>query len=72
MSKLRLCSGADAVRKFRKAGWSVARKKGSHVMLTKPDYLYTISIPQHHALGLGILKKLIKQAQLTEEEFNDL
>ena len=41
-------------------------------MLTKPDYLYTISIPQHHELGLGILKKLIKQAQLTEEEFNDL
>ena len=72
MSKLRLCSGADAVRKFRKAGWSVAREKGSHVMLTKPDYLYTISIPQHHELGLGILKKLIKQAQLTEEEFNDL
>ena len=68
----RLCSGADAVRKFKKAGWSVARQVGSHVMMTKPDYLYTLSIPQHKELGVGLLRKLLKQAQLTAEEFDSL
>jgi len=31
---LKLCSGAGAVRKFQKAGWTAVRQKGSHVMMT--------------------------------------
>ncbi len=69
---LRLCSGAEAVRKFKKAGWTVSRQKGSHVMLTKPGYQWTLSIPQHDELGPGILRKLISQAGLSPEEFNEL
>ncbi len=69
---LRLCSGAEAVKKFKRAGWSVDRQVSSHVMMTKPDYLYTLSIPQHKELGLGLLKKLLRQAGLSAEEFNDL
>lgn len=68
----RLCSGAETVRKFKRAGWTVARQVGSHVMLVKPDYLYTLSVPQHRELGIGLLRKLIKQAQLTIEEFDAL
>ena len=69
---LKLCSGAEAVKKFKRAGWTVDRQVGSHVMLVKPGYLYTLSVPQHKELGIGILKKLIKQAGLTVEEFNAL
>ncbi len=69
---LRLVSGSEAVLKFQRAGWSVARQKGSHVMLTKPGYQWTLSVPQHEELGPGILKKLVKQAGLTVEEFNNL
>lgn len=69
---LKLCSGAEAVRKFQKAGWIVARQKGSHVMLTKPGYQWTLSVPQHSELGPGILRKLIRQAGLTVDEFNEL
>ncbi|HEX9912551.1 MAG TPA: type II toxin-antitoxin system HicA family toxin [candidate division Zixibacteria bacterium] len=72
MSKLRLCSGTEAVKRCERAGWKIARRKGSHVMMVKSDYLYTLSIPRHKELGIGILKKLIKQAKLTEEEFNRL
>lgn len=73
MSKpLKLCSGAEAVRKFQRAGWTVVRQKGSHVMLTKPGYQWTLSIPQHSELGPGLLRKLIRQAGLTIEEFNEL
>lgn len=69
---LRLCSGAEAVRKFQKAGWVLQRRKGSHVMMTKESYEYTLSIPQHSELGPGILRKLIKQAGLSVEDFNGL
>jgi len=69
---LKLCSGADAIRKFQKASWTAVRQKGSHVMMTKAGYQWTLSIPKHDELGPGLLRKLINQAGLTVEEFNDL
>ena len=71
-TNIKLCSGAEAVRKLQRAGWSVARQKGSHVMMTKPGYQWTLSIPQHSELGPGLLRKLIRQAGLTIQEFNEL
>ncbi len=70
--KLLLCSGSEAVRKFERAGWTVVRQKSSHVMMTKPDYQWTLSIPQHKELGPGLLRKLIRQAEITKKTFNDL
>ena len=70
--RLRLCSGAEAVRTFERAGWTVARQRGSHVMMVKVGYEYTLSIPQHNELGPGLLRKLIRQADLTVEAFNSL
>jgi predicted RNA binding protein YcfA (HicA-like mRNA interferase family) len=72
VADLTLCSGIEAVRKFERAGWTVARQKGSHVMMTKPGYQYTLSIPQHRELGPGLLRKLLRQAGIATEEFNDL
>jgi len=69
---LKLCSGAETVRKFQKAGWTSVRQKGSYVMMTKVGYQWTLSIPQHDELGPGLLVKLIRQAGLTVEEFNNL
>jgi len=71
-TNIELCSGAEAVRKLQRAGWSLARQKGSHVMMTKPGYQWTLSIPQHSELGPGLLRKLIRQAGLAIEEFNKL
>ncbi|RLD16301.1 MAG: hypothetical protein DRI36_05875 [Caldiserica bacterium] len=70
--KLKLCSGKEAVKKLQKVGWKIVRQKGSHVMMVKDDYPYTLSIPQHKELGIGILRKIIKQADLTVDEFNKL
>ncbi len=41
-------------------------------MLTKVGYLYTLSVPQHKELGVGLLKKLLKQAEIIIEDFNEL
>ena len=72
MSKLKLCSGAEAVKKLRRRGWKVARQNGSHVMLVKEGYLYTLAVPQHKELGIGILRKLLQQSQISIDEFNEL
>jgi predicted RNA binding protein YcfA (HicA-like mRNA interferase family) len=41
-------------------------------MLVKHSYRYTLSVPQHRELGVGLLRKLLKQAGLTTEDFNNL
>ena len=41
-------------------------------MMVKTGYEYTLSIPQHNELGPGLLRKLIRQADLTVEAFNSL
>ena len=72
-SSIKLCSGTEAaVKKFKRAGWVADRQKGSHAMLVKADYPYTLSIPQQKELGIGILRKLIKQAGLSADELNAL
>jgi predicted RNA binding protein YcfA (HicA-like mRNA interferase family) len=72
MSKLPVCSGAAAVRAFKKAGWSQDRQKGSHVTMTKPDSPVVLTIPQHRELGPGLLRSLIRQSGLSVEQFTAL
>ncbi|MCK5832141.1 type II toxin-antitoxin system HicA family toxin [bacterium] len=70
--RLKLCSGAATVKKLERAGWTIDRQVGSHIMLVKQGYRYTLSVPQHKELGVGILGRLLKQAELSVEEFNAL
>jgi len=72
MPKLPRVSGREAVRAFQKVGWDVARQRGSHVVLTKSDAIYTLSVPLHPVLGPGLLRDLLRKADLTVEEFIDL
>jgi hypothetical protein len=41
-------------------------------MVVKSGYEYMLSIPQHDEFGPGLLRKLIRQAALSVEEFNAL
>jgi predicted RNA binding protein YcfA (HicA-like mRNA interferase family) len=72
MPKLPRISGGKAVRAFQRAGWEVARQRGSHVILTKTGSIYTLSVPLHPVLGPGLLRDLIRKAGLTVEEFTEL
>ena len=67
--KLKLCSGTEAVKKFQRKGWRVMRQKGSHVMLVKEGYLYTLSVPQHKELGIGLLRKLLRLSAILISPF---
>jgi len=72
MPKLPRVSGRKAVRAFQRAGWEVARQRGSHVVLTKAGSVYTLSVPLHRVLGPGLLRDLVRKAGLTVEEFTEL
>jgi predicted RNA binding protein YcfA (HicA-like mRNA interferase family) len=72
MPKLPRISGRETVRAFQRAGWEVTRQRGSHVVLTKAGSIYTLSVPLHPVLGPGLLRDLIRKAELTVEEFTEL
>ena len=59
----------EVVRAFERLGWSVARQRGSHIVMTKPGHLATLSIPDHPEVARGTLRTLISKAGLTVEEF---
>ncbi len=69
MSKLPKISGQKAVKAFSRAGWIVAIKKGSHMIMTKEDSMVILSVPLHDELDRGTLKGLISLASLTIDEF---
>ncbi len=72
MTKLPQVSGRKAVGAFQRAGWAVARQRGSHVVLTKPGSIITLSVPMHDPIGRGLLHDLIRKAGLSDDEFLDL
>jgi len=72
MPKLPRASGRETVQALERAGWEVARQRGSHVILTRPGSIYTLSVPLHRELGPGLLRSLLRKAGLSVEEFRDL
>ena len=71
MSKLPAITGKQAIKAFEGAEFHLDRIKGSHHILKKPGHLYNLSIPVHKGktLSTGLLRSLIRDAGLTEEEF---
>lgn len=61
----------QAIRAFQRAGYSVNRVAGSHVILVHENRP-TISIPRHRTLKTGLLAAKIKVAGMTYEEFEEL
>ncbi len=72
MARLPVISGAEAVRRFKRAGWRVERQRGSHVILLKEGRVASLSVPQHSELAAGTLRALIRAAGMTVEEFSRL
>jgi len=69
MGVLPLLSGREVVRVFETFGWSVARQSSSHIILTKPGEIASLSVPDHKEVARGTLRSLIRSANLTVAEF---
>jgi len=71
MPPLPKLSGKEAVRIFESFGWSIARQKGSHIILVKDGHISTLSVPDHREVAKGTLRSLIRASGLTVAEFNE-
>jgi predicted RNA binding protein YcfA (HicA-like mRNA interferase family) len=72
--QLPVISGRKAVEAFKTIGYKVVRQRGSHIRLrdeNNPKHP-PLTIPDHKELKLGLLRKLIRDAGLTVEEFQKL
>jgi len=67
MPKLPRVSGAEALRAFQRLGFEKVRQRGSHVVVRKGAR--GCVIPQHSELKTGTLAGLLRQADVTPEEF---
>ena len=72
MARLRKLSGHDVVKVLcNKLGFSISGRSGSHVRLRKVTNAGKIGcvVPMHPELKIGTLKSILRQAQISEDEF---
>lgn len=67
MPKLPRISGAEAVKALQKLGFEKARQSGSHVVMKRG--VKGCVVPLHAELKVGTLAGLLRQAEVTAEEF---
>ncbi len=60
----------EVIEALQRAGFEVRRQTGSHVILYRPGLRRPISVPLHPGdLPLGTLRAVLRQAELSVEEF---
>jgi predicted RNA binding protein YcfA (HicA-like mRNA interferase family) len=75
MTELPSLKAVDVIRALRKAGFEVARIKGSHhVLRHREDPRRGTVVPVHagHDIKRGLLRKIISDAGLTVDQFKAL
>ena len=72
--KLPVLSGNEVIKALTRAGFKVARKKGSHVILVKfiDERKIGVVVPDHKEIDKGTLLEIMRQARLRREEFLEL
>jgi predicted RNA binding protein YcfA (HicA-like mRNA interferase family) len=68
---LPVVSSRRAIKALAKAGFLVAGRKGSHIKLKKKvdGRVFVVIVPYHAELARGTLKSILRQANMTREEF---
>lgn len=69
MSKLPQVSGQDVVRVLLKAGFSLRRQHGSHMILRRNDPFSQTVVPNHRQIDRGTLRAILRQTGISVEEF---
>jgi len=68
--KLPVISGKDAVKAFGKLGYVTVRQTGSHIRMKhqSDSSKNPLSIPNHKVIGKGLLRKLVRDAEITIDD----
>ncbi len=71
MPELRRVSGHEVIRVLERLGFIQVRQRGSHVVLKRQTSAGEIGcvVPLHRELAIGTLRGVLRQAQVTPEEF---
>ena len=67
MPKLPRVSGAQALKAFQRLGFEKVRQRGSHIVVRRGAQ--GCVIPMHSELKIGTLAGLLRQADITPEQF---
>lgn len=71
MARLPILSCDSIVKALAKVGYAEVRQRGSHIRLACPEKR-SITVPNHKVIGRGLLKKILRDAELSAEEFIEL
>jgi len=74
MPKLVPISAKKMIKILKKKGFLVLRQKGSHIFLENFKTKYTTVVPLHsnENLGIGLLKSILNDIEMSVEEFDRL
>ena len=72
MSKPPSISGKQCAQALIKAGFTFRRQNGSHRVFRRDDPFAQVVVPEHDELDRGTLRAIIRQANLSVEEFERL
>lgn len=72
MSKLSPVSARECIRALQRVGFVIDRQVGSHVTLIRDNPPGRVTVPNHRELKVGMLRRIIRDANLTVDEFLDL
>lgn len=73
MPPLPVISSRQCAAALEKAGFTVKRQSGSHIILRREEPpAQTISVPDHRTLDRGTLRSIIRSAGLEVDAFLDL
>ena len=64
-----MVSGAEVVRALQRLGFAVIRQRGSHIVMRRGSS--GCIVPNHRELKTGTPAGLLKQAQISPQEFLD-
>ena len=68
MTRVPLRSGKEIIRALERMGFSVVRQRGSHLRLLHHDGR-VVSVPNHPVIGRGLLRKILRDAAVSPEDF---
>ena len=70
MNRLRAVESSELCRALEKAGFAKARQRGSHLRLRHPDGR-VVTVPMHagQVVGRGLLRKILRDAELSQDDF---
>ena len=73
MSNIPAMTGKEVISALKRAGFTVARVKGSHHFLVNSDGRRTV-VPVHgkETIGKGLFAQILRDCQLTVNDFLDL